>query len=128
MCKNSDYTPPPPPPPYVSPWHICEEEVIGDDFIKLLIRDMDDETGNFTAQVVFLADANKMPGHFGSYVSKDQYYYFKYIGDEPGKEFSTMIWEIPEIGTDRFHRDGHGCAQFLLYWFEENGFSFDLDS
>ena len=126
LCGHADLPPPPPLEPIPeSPWHIEAEDLIEATGIRLLVDRIDDD-GNFVGQIVEIDDADQNPGHFGSYVSLNQYYQFKIIDKEDPAE--SLIWEIPDEGTDRFHRDGRTGAQFLLYWFKDTGFSFDIDS
>jgi len=90
---------------------------------ELLVYDMR-EDGTFDALVVRLDDASQEHGHYGSYVSQGRYYHFVLLSEEKDQ----MLWEVPSECTERFHREGHTGAQFLLYWFKDSGFSLDLDS
>jgi hypothetical protein len=130
QCAHADMPPPPLIPELPeSKWHFDVGDTIGDDHIKINVTYKDEERGFFNAQVVLLKDKNKEHGHFGSYVTKGQYYCFTYIGyEDEKKQLNELIWEVKEEGTDRFHREGSTGAQFLLYWFPESGFSFDLDT
>jgi hypothetical protein len=134
QCHNADMPPPPPPLPVPeSKWHMEEKDIIGDNEIKILITSMfedrqKNQTGDFYAQIIELKDKAKEPGHFGSYVTKGQYYKFTLHEDKEEGYKSMILWEIYEESTDRFHREGSTGAQFLLYWFKESGFGFDLDS
>jgi hypothetical protein len=131
-CKNADM---PPPPPIESipesKWHFEEGDIIGDNEIKIEILYIDKYKWEyFDAKVIELKDPDKDCGHYGSYVSKDMYYRFtlhkNWEGGVPPEE--ELLWEVYEEGTDRFHREGSTGAQFLLYWFDDQGFGFDLDS
>jgi len=82
------------------------------------------EDNSFDVYVEKLKNKSEKHGHFGSYISEGKYYHFHRIKlDE-----DHGIWEIPSEGTERFHREGSTGAQFLLYWWKEDGFSFELDS
>jgi hypothetical protein len=124
LCRYSNYVPPVPVEEIIkNEWKLSEDEIIGDSNIKIQVTEVNQESGNFTAKVLELDDVCKSHGHFGSYISVGNYYWFEMIGSK-----DDLIWEIPSEGTDRFHREGSTGAQFLLYWFEETGFTFDLDS
>ncbi len=78
----------------------------------------------FVAQVIKLKDISKSRGHFGSYIKMGRFYRFNLISNDE----EDKIWEIPEEGTEKFHRDGETSSQFLLYWNKQSEFSIDLDS
>lgn len=131
QCRHVDM-PPVQPPVIIVPenkWHFEVGDTIGDSVVKINVTYKDEKRGYFNAQVIYLKDKNKEHGHFGSYVTEGQYYRFEYIGYQDEKDkLEELIWEVKEEGTDRFHREGSTGAQFLLYWYPECGFSFDLDS
>ena len=106
-------------------------EIIDAGQFKLLITEIDEIHGDFNAQVRLLEDVSQEHGHFGSYVEEGKYYYFRLIGESISQipqPFDSLTWEIPEEGTERFHREGHVGAQFILYWDRADGFVADLDS
>lgn len=82
------------------------------------------EDNSFDAYVEKLKDKKEDCGHFGSYISEGRHYHFHCVSlDE-----DHGVWTIPDEGTERFHRTGSTGAQFLLYWWKNDGFSFELDS
>ena len=93
---------------------------------RLEIFRMDEKTGDFVGKLLNLNDADQSCGHFGSYVKMGRYYKFNLISES--KDHSWIMWEVPEEGTERFHREGSTGAQFLLSWNKGSGFCFDLDS
>ena len=99
------------------------DTIKGDDF-EFLVEYMRDDNGDFDALVVSLKDKKKQHGHYGSYVEEGRFYHFKMLRDEK----DMMLWEVPAECTERFHREGSTGAQFLLFWFDDSGFSLDLDS
>ena len=127
-CEHADL------PPFVLPevpeskWHISAGNIIGDHQIQLHIIWVNENNGDFKAQVVELNDPSTEPGHLGSYVTEGRYYGFNRISEIKFLVGSSIIWEIPETGTERFHREGSVGAQFLLYWNRDSGFSVELDS
>ena len=125
QCQFSDM---PIPAPVVIPesrWHLAVGDTIGDSQVKVCVTWVSEETGDFEGQVVELRDPEKDCGHYGSYVTLEYYYRFTRHQNPAGVDF---LWEILPESTDRFHREGSTGAQFLLYWWPEVGFSFDLDS
>jgi len=128
QCEHADMPPPSPTETRISKWPITVCDAIGDDQIGLEVTWFSKVTGDFTAQIARLKDKENSPGHFGSYVTEGMYYKFVLIDDSSQHKHPSLTWEIPEEGTDRFHRDGSTGAQFLLQWEPDSGFTFDLDS
>jgi len=124
-CEHAEL--PPPPPPVELPesrWHLAVGETIGDSEIQVNVTWVNEETGDFEGQIAALRDPDKEHGHYGSYVTLDYYYRFTRHQNPAG----DFLWEVLPECTDRFHREGSTGAQLLLYWWPEDGFSFDLDS
>ena len=123
QCTHADM---PPPPVVVTPeskWHINVGGTIEDDSVEIEVAWINEKTGDFHAQIIRLTGT--LSNRFGNYVTEGQYYHFKRHTDDDPEE---ILWEIPEEGTDLFHKEGSTGSQFLLYWFKDTGFSFDLDS
>ena len=131
-CKEAEPLPPAPPaPPVPQPLQVfpmSEGELLDMSDAKLLIKSLNYYDGSFVGCVKSLDDSSHEHGHFGSYVTKGRYYKFTMISLNMTGEHASAIWEVSEEGTERFHREGSTGAQFLLYWFKDSGFSFDLDS
>jgi hypothetical protein len=123
QCQHANI---PKTPPKPEKWPIKEGSVIKGGTVSIKVDWLDKDSGHFVARVLSLSgkESSTQHGHFGSYVSKGRYYRFKLISD--GGDY--FIWGIPDEGTERFHREGHTGAQFLLAWDKSTGFSFDLDS
>ena len=122
MCEHSDYKPPvidntPPPEPYIRPGKIIKNKEIT---LEVYRADGDD----FTALVTKLKDKTDKHGHFGSYVWEGRYYRFHLLH----KTDEDATWEVPEEGTERFHREGSTGSQFLLCWEKDIGYVVDLGS
>jgi len=133
-CEHADLPPLVLPEAPESKWHIRAGNIIGDHQIQLHIIWVNENNGNFKAQVVELNDPSTEPGHLGSYVTEGRYYGFECIDwftsptmDKAAND-DPVTWEIPETSTERFHREGSVGAQFLMGWSKENGFTVDLDS
>jgi hypothetical protein len=127
LCSHADMSPKQPDVivnPHVNKWHLNEGDLIGDSQLKIRIDRVDLDTGHFSAEIITLNDVDNSPGHFGSYVTNGYFYGFEPIHCDE----EEVTWQIPELGTDRYHRTGSTGAQFLLCWFSDVGFSFDLDS
>lgn len=59
-----------------------------------------------------------------NYVLEGRHYHFKLIKSDK----KSSVWEISGESTERFHNEGRYGAQFLLYWYENSGFSIEIDS
>lgn len=119
----------PPQLPTPSKWPLKKGDTVGNEEARVTVTWIDGALGHFEGRIASLKDLSQQHGHYGSYVTEGHYYKFEMIRDHTDrKENKEIVWEIPSYGTDRFHREGSTGAQFLLYWSDDQGFSFDLDS
>ena len=101
---------------------INEGDVIESDGIIMRVGQV--LKNGFEVEVVSLEDKDTSPGHFGSYIAEGRHYYFRSCNQSE----DMKIWEIPYYSTERYHKSGSVGAQFLLFWFDDSGYSFELDS